>query len=455
MITALAIICGLLLFSNVGLVRSETAVNESEEIVLRVTPSVILDHLKADGEEFAVNITAYRVQSLHGFVLRLSYDANLIECTNVQEGMLLSAFGATDMVYMVDSVVGSIHASANLTSPTAVASGNASLIRMTFKVKGVGETEIRFRDVALYDASGTPQAYVTRDGYFNNKLNIDFAMPLVLLVVTMASLSLNGKIEGKLKSILQGREFRVREAVMLVVLMSVMIGLVVILRQISLILLFLFLFAYSMLLFMFGYIFSNNRWYVGIVGPVAFVLLYVIFRDSYIWAYYLGNIYGVIFAVMITVYLASLFTWKATAVFGVLITAMDIVLVLITGTMVEAASAARSLSLPVLVSVPLIPTITTGDGLLLMSLGLGDFFFAGLLTIQTCKKYGKRIALTSTIGMTVSFIVFEAFILSYGVTAFPGTVMIICGWMVPILTKELKNNLIGSKSGDKSINGKN
>ena len=178
---------------------------------------------------------------------------------------------------------------------------------------------------------------------------------------------------------------------------------------------------------------------MGADAPAVFVLLYVFFRDSYIWVYYLGNITGVIFAILITLYLASLFTWKTTAVFGVLITAMDIVLVLITGTMVEAANTARSLSLPVLVSAPLLPMIITGNGLLLMSLGLGDFFFAGLLAIQSYKKFGRTFALFSILAITVSFFIFEAFILTYSVRAFPGTLMIICGWIPLILWKQLRN----------------
>jgi hypothetical protein len=142
---------------------------------------------------------------------------------------------------------------------------------------------------------------------------------------------------------------------------------------------------------------------------------------------------------LITLYLAGLFNWKTTAVFGVLITAMDIVLVLVTKTMVQAASAAASLSLPVLVSLPLVPLITTGTGLLILSLGLGDFFFAGLLAIQTYKKYGKRLAIASVVGMTISFSIFEASILTYNIGAFPGTLMIICGWVPFVLVQTLRN----------------
>jgi hypothetical protein len=198
------------------------------------------------------------------------------------------------------------------------------------------------------------------------------------------------------------------------------------------------LFSYSLLLFTFGYLLSKNRWYIGVIPPITFILLYVLLRDTFVWTYYLSNVYGLVFAILITLYLSSMFTWVTTAVFGILITVMDIILVLVTGTMVEAANAARSLSLPVLVSLPLVPLIATGQGLLLLSLGLGDFFFAGLLAIQTFKKYGRTPALVSVVTMTISFIAFEAYILTYNVGAFPGTLMVICGWIPVILWKALR-----------------
>jgi hypothetical protein len=310
------------------------------------------------------------------------------------------------------------------------------LVSLAFEVKGVGETSIAFQDLRFYDSTGSQLSYVTVDGYFSNKLILDFTMPLVLFAITLFSVFLNGRVEGKLKTVMEDREFRVRDAVLLVGLMSVMIYLVVFVRQITLVLMALFLFAYCMLLFTFTYVFSKNRWYIGILPPAVFILLYIFVRDTPLWTLYLVNIYGLIFAVLITLYLASLFVWKTTAVFGVLITVMDIILVLVTGTMIEAAEAARGLSLPVMVSLPLIPLIATGNGLLMLSLGLGDFFFAGLLGVQTFKRYGKRFAILTMLGMAVSFFIFEVFLLNYIHGAFPGTLMIICGWAPLVILKE-------------------
>jgi hypothetical protein len=268
-------------------------------------------------------------------------------------------------------------------------------------------------------------------------MNFDIAMPLTLFAVTLVSLYLNRKTESKLKDTMQERQIGVWDAVQLVGFMSVMIYLIVFVRQITLVLMVLFLFAYSMLLFTFGYLFSKNRWYVGILPPVVFILLYAFVRDTSAWVFFLSNIYGLVFAVLITLYLVGLFTWKATAIFGVLITVMDIVLVLVTGTMIEAANVTSSLNLPVMVSVPIIPLVSTEKGLLMMRLGLGDFFFAGLLGIQTSKKYGTRFAIVTAMAMTVSFFIFVVLLLNYLQRPFPGTLMIICGWAPLVIWKEL------------------
>jgi hypothetical protein len=428
-----------LILSFVKPVSSLDQNNEASETVLVVRPFMIMNHSKVPNEELNLNITAINTVSLHGFELKLSYNAALVGCAAVQEGDLLGDFGNTTSSSAINNTLGTVYISVNLTSAGSLASGNGTLVTLTFQVVGEGETKFHLYEVSLYGLDGPLLAPVTYDGYFNNKINFDLTMPLILLAVTVASVFLNGKVEGKLKGVMEEREFRVRDTVLLVGMMTLMIGLIVVVRQLSLILMVLFLFAYSLLLFTFGYIFSKNRWYMGIIAPAVFVLLYVFFRDSFVWTYYLSNIVGVVFAILITLYLASLFTWKTTAVFGALITGMDIVLVLITGTMVEAANAARSLSLPMLISAPLLPLIETGNGIMLMSLGLGDFFFAGLLAIQGCKKYGRPFAFLSIIGMTVSFFAFEAFILTFNVRAFPGTLMIICGWIPLILWKQLRN----------------
>jgi hypothetical protein len=429
-------------FLMVSVVKPAFSASETDaqtnEIVLVVRPLVIMNYSAVPGEKFDVNIniTIVGAIDIRGFRMRLSYDPTLINCTTVGEGYLFQGLPTS---HVTENTAGSVYVSVNLTSPNATVDNNGTVVTLTFQVKGTGETSLHIYDTFLYDSAGAYLQYTAYDGYFNNKFNFDLTMPLTLLTVTFASMFLNIKTENKLKGVFEETEFRVRDAVLLVGLMVVMITLIVVVRQLSVILMVLFLFSYSLLLYTFSYLLSNKRWYVGIIPPAVFILLYVFLRDSFLWTYYLSNVYGLVFAILITLYLAGLFNWKTTAVFGVLITGMDIILVLVTKTMVQAANAAVSLSLPVLVSLPLVPLIMTGTGLLILSLGLGDFFFAGLLAIQTFKKYGKRLAIASVVGMTVSFSIFEAFILTFRIGAFPGTLMIICGWVPFVLVQTLRN----------------
>ncbi|MGQ9530193.1 MAG: hypothetical protein ACUVQX_01970 [Candidatus Bathycorpusculaceae bacterium] len=327
----------------------------------------------------------------------------------------------------------------------------------------------------------------------------DIAMPITLFMVTLIAMLLNDKVEGKLKGVFEERKFGFLDALLLVVAISVTVSLIVFIPQMAVMII--FLFAYSTLLFTFTYIFSNfqkfwarlfcitflvitflvgtlsffilaessmilygaltffglffftflallyeenrtdkkGRWYLAVLPPALFISLYIFFSKTPIWFPYLLNLYGIVFAVLIILYLGSLFTWKTSVFFAGILTVMDIILVLISGTMVSAATHVSGLRLPVLISLPIIPEITTEFGKVYMYLGLGDFFFAGLLALQTLKKFGKRFAALSTMGMFLSFFVFEALLLNYRPGAFPGTLMIICGWIPFMLWKSLKH----------------
>jgi len=320
-------------------------------------------------------------------------------------------------------------------------------------------------------------------------MRFDVVMPVTLFIVSLVAMFLNKKAEGKLKGVFEEKEFRVRDAVLLVASVAVTVSLIVFVPRLAIMTI--FLFSYSMVLFIFGYLFSDfgktlankiyvvfiafafvagtislftfgandavaygglafycllgfafisllyeqnrpskgERWYMSVLFPALFICLYLFYSRTSIWFPYLLNSYALIFAVLIILYLSSMFKWSTTLVFVALLTVMDIILVLFTGTMVSAARSVSALRLPVLVSLPTVPTMLYEGNVLYMSLGLGDFFFGGLLTIQMFKRYGAKVAVLAAIAMTVSFFIFEACLLSYEVSAFPGTLMIICGWL--------------------------
>ncbi len=319
---------------------------------------------------------------------------------------------------------------------------------------------------------------------------LDVVMPLVLFAVTLAATFLSGKTTKKLKAAFEEREFGISDVIVLIIVMVVVVSVIIFIPQAALMAV--FLIAYSMLLFLFTYIFSdlkkagaqlffvcflvfsltaasvsllfsasnvifiygasaflcwsvfafagliyeekrsdsNERWYMAVLPPAVFITLYIFFSGTSIWYPFLLDLYGGVFAVLITLYLGSLFTWRTSMVFIGLLTAVDVFLVFVTGSMVSAAKHVSVLRLPVLITMPTFPVIATEEGVLFMSLGLGDFFFSGLIAIQTLNRYGKIPAVLSSITMSLSFFIFEMLILNLKLKAFPGTLMIICGWLI-------------------------
>jgi len=328
----------------------------------------------------------------------------------------------------------------------------------------------------------------------------DITMPLTLFGVVVLAVLVSGKAEKKLKTVFEEREFTVKDAVILVAIIAVAVSVMAFVPQMAIVAL--FLLAYSLVLFTFTYIFSDfnktaakffsgaffavsfsiatislftlfphnafvaygaaalyslcgfsfvtllyeedrvslkERWYSAFIPSALFVLLYVFFNRTTIWFPYLLNTYALVFAFLTILYLGSLFTWKTSIVFACLLTVADIVLVLITGSMVSAATHVSGLGLPIMVILPTFPQFITGGVALYISLGLGDFFFAGLLAIQTYKKFGKNAAFLSAAAMAISFFLFEMLILNLNLRAFPGTLMIICGWALAVFLNVLKS----------------
>ncbi len=201
---------------------------------------------------------------------------------------------------------------------------------------------------------------------------------------------------------------------------------------------------------------TSPRWYVAAQPPAIFLLLMVFFNFLYsgaaqVWYPLLMDIFGLTFAILIILYLSSLFSWKTVGFFAVLLTMMDIFLVIGTGTMVEAASQFTGLGLPVLVYLPNIPLIPAVHGYISFfgfaprGLGLGDFFFAGVLAVQTLNKFGKKTGYITVAAMAIAFGIWEAFlpeilqfldsVVGRNIGGFPGTLMIISGWAPVVVWK--------------------
>ena len=343
---------------------------------------------------------------------------------------------------------------------------------------------------------------------------LDLAMPTALFIVITLAMFLNKRVEKKLLTTVEQKEFKTRDILLLVVFMVFMILIIAYTSMVNPgglvpnILLLVFMSSYSMLLFTFSYVFTNltkirakeisaafgiisliaglisflgpvsdgytifrvlaffifaafclgivafeqknvitkARWYIAAQPPALFVLLFVFFAFAYngafnVWFPILLDCFGFTFAFLIILYLSSLFTWKTALVFAAILPILDTALVF-TGPMVAAAKTFTGLGLPVLVWLPKLPLFINSAGAIQLSgLGLGDFFFAGVLAVQTFNKFDKQTALIAAFVIALSFGIWEAFLPQidayFHIGGFPATVCIITGWAPVALWKFL------------------
>jgi presenilin-like A22 family membrane protease len=270
----------------------------------------------------------------------------------------------------------------------------------------------------------------------------DVALPTAVFLIALATTLIYGKTEKRVKTMFADREFTMRDAALLVIAMGIMVSVLVVFPTQAILVLFLWVF--SVALFMITYLISKKL-YLGPIGPAVFLALYFVFKDTNVWNFWLLDLFAVIFVVFITIYVGSLFTWKTTLVFALLLTIMDVIQVLYTGYMVRTSDKIIGLSLPIFIVLPVVPFLHP-----LMGLGLGDLFLTGLLSIQTTKKYGRRLALMAVLSIVIVFGIVEAFMLSYfPEQALPATVMIFGGWLIVIGAKYL-NGSVGSRKQTRS-----
>ncbi|UCE95819.1 MAG: hypothetical protein JSV51_08970 [Candidatus Bathyarchaeota archaeon] len=248
-------------------------------------------------------------------------------------------------------------------------------------------------------------------------MQFDIVLPSIVTLITVSIVWLYTRFEVKIKSLFEEKEFQIRDAVFLVVSMGTIVTIIVFVPQRALQIL--FLVAYSFVLFLFTYI-AVEKWFLAVLPPIFFVGLYL----SGFWNIIFLNVFAIIFAILISIYLGGLFSWKTVLVFAGLITIMDFIQVFITRFMGTAAGKFIDLRLPVLLQVPTFPR---QGGILL---GLGDIFLAGLLAIQIELKYGRKAGAISAVLTGFAFFIFEIAILNFEFAGFfPATLVVLFGWL--------------------------
>ncbi len=262
-------------------------------------------------------------------------------------------------------------------------------------------------------------------------MQFDVALPSAVFLIISASVLSYRRIEKSFAPVLENTNYSTRDVILMVVAMGLMVSVIAFLPgqaiQIG------FMGAYSYMLFVFAYT-VLKKWYLAIIAPIVFVASYLFF-----WQLAVFNLFVVIFAVIITAQMSTLFTWKSVGVFAAILTVMDVFHVYVTGFMKQAATEMIELKLPVLLILPRVPS---GN---LIGLGLGDLFLGGLLAVQTAKKLGQKAGILVAAMNGVAMFIFELVSLNTNFADFfPATIIVVAAWVSSLaviwLTTARQNN---------------
>ena len=254
----------------------------------------------------------------------------------------------------------------------------------------------------------------------------DISLAVSLFLISSLILLLSPRYEAKIKNLLGDKKLRTRDVVILVALIGALITILAVIPHLAMLIL--FLTAYSVALFFFTYVLIP-RWYLALLTPVVFVAFYFLY-----WNLQTLNVFAVIFAIAVSLYLGNTFTWKTTWIFAGLLAIVDVIQVLGTRFMVTSAEKIMSLQLPAMIILPTFPLPNR-----LAIIGLGDLFLTGLLVIQTARKYGRKFAFFTSVVIGIVFFMIESVILNVEFGFFPATVVIILGWLLALTPKAISN----------------
>jgi presenilin-like A22 family membrane protease len=257
-------------------------------------------------------------------------------------------------------------------------------------------------------------------------LYFDVLLPSVLFLVITGSIVLQRILERTISSLLEERKLSVREVALTVAWMGVAVTAMVFIPGEAIRIV--FLAAYSYMLFSFTYI-ALKRWYVAVLPPALFLLAYFFY-----WNLIVFNVFVIIFSVIITVYASGLFSWRTVWIFAVLLTIMDVIQVFGTGFMGQSAEKMIGLKLPVLL---MLPTFPSG---LMIGLGLGDLFLAGLLSIHASANHGTKAGVLTALMNSIAMLVFEVALLNTMMARFfPATLVVMAGSLAGLGLTHLLN----------------
>ena len=138
---------------------------------IHVKPSGVVDPSLQPGNAFSINVTVIQAVGVYAWSLNMSWDPAVLNVTNVEEGSFLnqSAYGTTFNKHILQEE-GFLYANCSLfgESPDVSASGNGTLVTVSFLVEAVGSTVLDLYDTKLLGYGGGELPHEVQDGYFDN-----------------------------------------------------------------------------------------------------------------------------------------------------------------------------------------------------------------------------------------------------------------------------------------------
>jgi len=267
-------------------------------------------------------------------------------------------------------------------------------------------------------------------------VNFDIVLPAVVFVIVALAATAYPGFEKRSTDVFRGRKLTVREIIIYIAIMGAMVTVIAFVPAFAIQVV--FVGAYAYMLFTFVYILLR-KWHIALILPAVFILSYVLYPTPLVL-----NIFAATFAIIASVFMGIVFSWKTTMIFAALIVVMDVVQVFGTGFMLEAAQKMVDLKLPVAVQ---LPTYPFERGILL---GLGDVFLSGLMAIQTALRRGHKAGLVIAAAISIALFVFEIFAFNglFGnIRGFPATVVVVLGWLMGMgILRFTKVAGVGTKS---------
>lgn len=174
----------------------------SPTTTVAVVPSEVKD--LEPGASFAVNITVTDViisettpicKGLYGWSVNLTFKPDILNCTEVKEGLFLKDFFDTIFTWNTNNTAGFVYIGGMFRPPPTPpegAAGSGVLAAVTFVVEGKGETPLRLESLKLRTVilgqNWEIEDVVASDGAFRNVAPAILSTELIVVIIIVVAI---------------------------------------------------------------------------------------------------------------------------------------------------------------------------------------------------------------------------------------------------------------------------